>query len=209
MNLISPILTKVAIIIIAILAGVSVYLYRENSNLNQQVSNKTAQVKSYMYGTASYKDQAEKWHSISIEQTKTIANLKEDKDSVNADYLKLLTLYHIKAKDVIGLGTVITKLQHDTVIQFNPLKRDTTYDLSSLPYIIEKIHIHNDSLDRDLQIANKQSLVWHTKRETIEPPKSFFLLRWFQKKQNVTYVDIINENPFIKTTNQNFQIITK
>lgn len=209
MNLLSPILTKAAIIVIAIMAGVTVYLWRENKNLNQQVSTKTAQVKSYMYGTATYKDEANKWHSISIEQSKSVANLKGDKDSINISYLKLLKLYKIKPKEVTGIGSINTEFKDDTSIVYKPTVKDTTYDLSTLPYITEKIRLHNDSLSRDLQIINKQSLLWHTKRETLEPPKSFFLLRWFQKKQNVTYVDIINDNPFIKTTNQNFQIITK
>lgn len=208
-GLFGGIVTKIALIIAGVMTITCIYLHIQNKTLTTQVSQKTADIKSYIYGTASFKDEANKWHSISIEQGKSIDNLKQDKDSLNQAYLKMLKQNKIKPADVTEIGTVSTEFKHDTVIKYNPAAKDTSYDLSKLPYITEWIYVKEDSLWQRLTINNKQSLVWHTKRETIEPPKHFFLLRWFQKKQNVTYVDIINDNPFIKTTDQNFQIITK
>lgn len=46
-------------------------------------------------------------------------------------------------------------------------------------------------------------------KETVDPPKKFFLLRWFQKKQKVATVDVIEGSPYISTSKQRFIEIIK
>jgi hypothetical protein len=205
----SSIITKICIVCTMIMTVISLYFYTTNKTLNRKVSDSALNQKAMEYGMISYKDQAGKWHSNSIEQNKTIAQLKYAKDSSSMALKTLAKEYNIKVKNITASGVVKTTLKSETTIHYVPTYKDTTYDLSSPPYIIETIRIHNDSLSRKLDISNKQNLVWYTKKQTIDPPKKFFLLRWFQKKQNVTYVDIINDNLLIKTTSQQFQIITK
>lgn len=46
------------------------------------------------------------------------------------------------------------------------------------------------------------------KRETVNPPKKFFLFRWFQKKHTVVEVNVREMNPYVKNKTQRFiQII--
>lgn len=46
------------------------------------------------------------------------------------------------------------------------------------------------------------------KRETVNPPKKFFLFRWFQKKHTVVEVKVKENNPYVKNKEQKFvQII--
>ena len=46
------------------------------------------------------------------------------------------------------------------------------------------------------------------RKETIKPPKKFFLARWFQKKHYVSIVTIKENNPYIEIKNSRFiQII--
>lgn len=207
----SGIITKVLVVVTLLSVVFSMYLYRTNKQLNSKVSDQATNIKSMQYGTISYKDQLGKYHSNSIQQDNSIAVLKEAKDSLSIEVLKLSKNYNIKLRNITAAGNIKTELRHDTTIRFDRSieSRDTVYELSSPPFIKETIEIKDDSLKRYLDIYNKQNLVWYTKRETIDPPKHFFLLRWFQKKHNVTYVDIINDNPFIKTTSQQFQLITK
>lgn len=47
-------------------------------------------------------------------------------------------------------------------------------------------------------------MVYSYKKETVDPPKKFFLFRWFQKKHKVLRVDYIQENPFIHTEKQQY-----
>lgn len=51
--------------------------------------------------------------------------------------------------------------------------------------------------------SEKHVLV-HSVRETVNPPKKFFLCRWFQKKHTVIKVEVIEKNPYIKSTENVF-----
>nr|DAS05448.1 MAG TPA: hypothetical protein [Crassvirales sp.] len=42
------------------------------------------------------------------------------------------------------------------------------------------------------------------KRETVNPPKKFFLFRWFQKKHTVVEVNVREMNPYVKNKTQRF-----
>lgn len=42
------------------------------------------------------------------------------------------------------------------------------------------------------------------KRETVNPPKKFFLFKWFQKKHTVVEVNIREMNPYVKNKTQRF-----
>lgn len=47
------------------------------------------------------------------------------------------------------------------------------------------------------------------KRETINPPKKFFLFRWFQKKHTVLNITVKENNPYATTEKQKFIEIIK
>jgi hypothetical protein len=38
---------------------------------------------------------------------------------------------------------------------------------------------------------SEKYIIVHSKKETIDPPKKFFLLRWFQKKHTILEVDVV------------------
>lgn len=207
---IKGVITISLILFVLGLIGTTTYLYKENQKLNVKVSDQSIQLKAKGQGTISFVDDKGALHSQSIQYGNTIAALKASKDSIDKAFVKMVADYEIKIKDLSQAGQVTSTTSYTpTKIKYVASVRDTTYDLSKRPFIIDEIHIKDDSLSQNLQIFNTQNLLWHTKRETIDPPKKFFLFRWFQKKHDVTYVDIINDNPYIKTTGQNFQIIDK
>lgn len=43
-----------------------------------------------------------------------------------------------------------------------------------------------------------------SKKETVNPPKKFFLFRWFQKKHTVVEVNVREMNPYVKNITQRF-----
>lgn len=43
-----------------------------------------------------------------------------------------------------------------------------------------------------------------SKKETVNPPKKFFLFRWFQKKHTVVEVNVREMNPYVKNKTQRF-----
>jgi hypothetical protein len=44
---------------------------------------------------------------------------------------------------------------------------------------------------------SEKAVVVSTKRETVDPPKKFFLCRWFQKKHTVVKVVVKENNPHV------------
>ena len=48
-----------------------------------------------------------------------------------------------------------------------------------------------------------------SKKETINPPKKFFLLRWFQKKHTVLNITLKENNPYAEVEKQKFVEIIK
>lgn len=47
------------------------------------------------------------------------------------------------------------------------------------------------------------------KRETVNPPKKFFLLRWFQKKHTVIEIEVKEMNPYVINNSRRFIEIIK
>lgn len=47
------------------------------------------------------------------------------------------------------------------------------------------------------------------KKETVNPPKKFFLLRWFQKKHTVATVDVLERSPYVEIKQKRFIQIIK
>ena len=56
---------------------------------------------------------------------------------------------------------------------------------------------------------NDMYTVFSYQKQTIEPPKKFFLLRWFQRKHTVVTVDVYNTNPYVSIKNKRFIEIMK
>lgn len=48
-----------------------------------------------------------------------------------------------------------------------------------------------------------------SKKETVNPPKRFFLFRWFQKRHTVLNVTVKENNPYVETDEQKFVEIIK
>lgn len=59
------------------------------------------------------------------------------------------------------------------------------------------------------QFINENIISLAYKKETINPPKKFFLFRWFQKKHIVTEIKVINNNPYSSVDTTRFIEIIK
>ena len=46
-------------------------------------------------------------------------------------------------------------------------------------------------------VKSEKSVIVYSERETVNPPKKFFLCRWFQKKHTVLKIVVEEENPYI------------
>lgn len=56
---------------------------------------------------------------------------------------------------------------------------------------------------------NIAHIITYDKKETVEPRKKFFISRWFQKKQTIRIVEVIEKSPYCTNKKQRFIEIIK
>lgn len=203
------ILTSIGLKLLGILIviGSFAYLIRENRQLKQDVSVQTNNNKSLERGMLTYKLDNGKLLTASVEQQQSIAALKNTGDSTTTALLKRIAGYKIKLNDVVSVGTIHTKLVHDTTVVMGG--KDTTWNLGTNPQTIHTVALKGNELSDHLEITNDEDVVMHGQKETIDPPKKFFIWRWFQRKQLVVSGEVINSNTDIHVTGQKFIKILK
>lgn len=54
-----------------------------------------------------------------------------------------------------------------------------------------------------------KSIIVHTRRETVNPPKKLWILRLFQKKHTVLQVDVVEQNPYVRKEESRYVEIIK
>ena len=59
------------------------------------------------------------------------------------------------------------------------------------------------------QFESEKHIVVSTKKETVNPPKKFFLFRWLQKKHTVLKVNVVEKNPYVQNEDSRYVEIIK
>lgn len=184
------------------LLAVSTYtLYNRNQDLKEEISVSMTNQKAFITENTSLKEE-NRVFKFTVEQ------LNYYNDSILQkmnDVRKELKIKDDKLKSLSYINSVIEK--RDTII-FN----DTIF--------IENIKIDTVIEDKwysmklDLEYPNRiitepsfiseKYIVVSRKKETINPPKKFFISRWFQRKHWVMEVNVVEKNPYIKESNNRF-----
>ena len=63
-----------------------------------------------------------------------------------------------------------------------------------------------------IEVAKSLEIEHHIvdyRKETIDPPKKCFIARWFQKKQEVIEVNVVEKNPYIENKKSKFIEVIK
>jgi hypothetical protein len=122
----------------------------------------------------------------------------------------------IKDKNLKALQAVKSKFsKKDTIriTQTDTLFREPTLNLDTL--IGDKWYSLRLGLKYPSMIAvepefkSEKHIIVSTKKETVDPPKKFFLFRWFQRKHTVLHVDIDEKNPYVKDSKSEYAEIIK
>ena len=59
------------------------------------------------------------------------------------------------------------------------------------------------------EFKSQKHIVVSTKRETVNPPKNWWILRIFQKKHTVLNVDVVEKNPYVSDESSKYIEIIK
>ncbi len=91
--------------------------------------------------------------------------------------------------------------KRDTIILRDTLFKEPTLSVDTLigdDWYTLRLGLHYPSMIAvKPEFKSEKHIVVSTKKETVNPPKKFFLLRWFQKKHLVIHVDVVEKNPYV------------
>ena len=144
----------------------------------------------------------------------TIAQLKHSNDSIFQELdntrkelkikdSKLKSLQHISS-NFIKSDTIILK---DTVFKNKGINIDTL--LSDEWYSVRVGLRYPSSVTVTPKFKSVKTVIVSTKKETVNPPKRFFLFRWFQKKHTVLHVNVVEKNPYTENQDNRYVEIVK
>lgn len=193
--------------IITVLLFFCYMLYNKIENLQEDISISKANEKAFIQECSNLKEDNRVFQftidQLSYYNDSLISKIKEVQKELSIKDKELKQAQIIK-EEIIKVDTIVFK---DTIFyskdfHLDTLIRDDWYSLSlNLKYpsnVIIKPYFYSEKY-----------IITHYNKETINPPKKFFIARWFQKRHKVLKVDIVEKNPYINIKQQRFIEIIK
>lgn len=145
----------------------------------------------------------------------TIDQLKNSNDSIFQELneaRKELKVKDSKLKSLQYVSSSFSKvdtitLKGDTVFKDPQLNIDTL--LSDKWYSVKVGLKYPSTVTIEPKFLSIKYIVVSAKKETVNPPKRFFLFRWFQKKQIRLNVDVVEKNPYVQNQDNRFVEIVR
>lgn len=195
----------VRIIVSALLVSLAIgsyILYTKNQSLKEELSISVSNEKAFIAKNSSLKDK-NRVFKFTVEQ------LNYYNDSILQkmnDVRKELKIKDNNLKQMQYLLSVSTKkdtiLFTDTIFKDKGLVLDTI--IGDKWYNIRLGLKYPNLIYTKPTFTSEKYIIVNKKKETINPPKKFFLFRWLQRKHWVMEVHIKEKNPYIKEINNKF-----
>lgn len=196
MTLLIPILTVALILIV-----------KSRGKIEKRWKESTENVKSYseLFSNSENKNRGFK---LTIDQLQyfndsILRELNETREALKVKDSKLKSLQYLSST-FIKYDTLIIK---DTLFKDPQIQVDTI--LSDEWYSIRIGLKYPSTITVNPMFRSIKHIVVSSRRETVNPPKKFFLFRWFQKKHTVLNIDVIEKNPYMKEQNSRYIEIIK
>ena len=194
---------SIGIVILMSLLAVSTYtLYNRNQDLKEEISVSMTNQKAFITENTSLKEENRAFKF-------TVEQLNYYNDSILQkmnDVRKGLKIKDNNLKQMQYLLSEATK--KDTIVFRDTLFREPSLNIDTLIgdkwYNIRLGLKYPNLIYTKPTFTSEKYIIVNKKKETINPPKKFFLFRWFQKKHWVMEVHIKEKNPYIKEINNKF-----
>ena len=200
-------MNRYLIILIVVLLAIIGGMWEQVKYSNNKWERAEANVKAYSALNA-------KADEKNIALQLTVEQLGYFKDSVLQELDKTRRQLKIKNKNlkaVQSVSSVFTKT--DTVTLRDTIFKEPTLSVDTV--MGDKWYNVNIGLKYPSTITVKpyfkseKHIIISAKRETVNPPKKFFLFRWFQRKMTVIHVDVIEKNPYVENETSRYVEIIK
>ena len=191
---------RIGIVILVSLLAISTYtLYTNNQKLKEEISISMSNQKVFITENSSLKEE-NRVFKFTIEQ------LNYYNDSILQkmnEVRKELKIKDSNLKQMQYLLSVSTK--KDTVLFTDTIFKDKGLAIIGDKWYNIRLGLKYPNLiTTNPTFISEKYIIVNKKKETINPPKKFFLFRWFQRKHWVMEVHIKEKNPYIKEINNKF-----
>ena len=194
-------------LLIPILTVALILTVKSRGKIEKRWKESTENVKSYseLFSNSENKNRGFK---LTIDQLQyfndsILRELNKTREVLKVKDSKLKSLQYLSST-FIKYDTLIIK---DTLFKDPQIQVDTV--LSDEWYSIRIGLKYPSTVTVNPMFRSVKHIVVSSRRETVNPPKKFFLFRWFQKKHTILNIDVIEKNPYIKEQNSRYIEIIK
>lgn len=187
---------KIAVVLILVLLGVTYIQYNNLKELKTELSISKSNEKAFIAENNGLKEE-------NIAFKFTIDQLNYFNDSLTTKMNEVRKELKVKDKDLKQMQYLLSTAQKtDTVRLKDTIFIDKTLKIDTLIgdkwYNIRLGLQYPNLITTTPTFLSEKYIVVGSKKETINPPKKFFLCRWFQRKHIIMEVEIYEKNPYIK-----------
>ena len=194
---------RIGVIVLTSLLAVSTYIfYNRNQDLKEEISVSMSNQKAFIAENSSLKEE-NRVFKFTVEQ------LNYYNDSILQKMNEVRKELKIKDDNLKQMQYLLSEAtKKDTIVFRDTLFKEPTLDIDTLIgdkwYNIRLGLKYPNLITTNPTFISEKYIIVNKKKETINPPKKFFLFRWFQRKHWVMEVHIKEKNPYIKETNNKF-----
>lgn len=190
------------VLFIVSLLGIGIYIWNERQDLKKEVCTLRNNQKAFIAENSSLKDESRAFKF-------TIEQLNYYNDSILQKMNNVRKELKIKDKNIKQLQYLLSvSTKKDTVLFTDTVFRDKSLALDTIIgdkwYNIRLGLKYPNLIYTEPTFTSEKYIIVNKKRETVNPPKKFFLFRWFQRKHWVMEVHIKEKNPYIKEIDNKF-----
>ena len=190
------------VIFIVSLLGIGIYIWNERQDLKKEVCTLRNNQKAFIAENLSLKDESRAFKF-------TIEQLNYYNDSILQKMNEVRKELKIKDDNLKQMQYLLSEAtKKDTIVFRDTLFREPSLNIDTLIgdkwYNIRLGLKYPNLITTNPTFISEKYIIVNKKKETINPPKKFFLFRWFQRKHWVMEVHIKEKNPYIKETNNKF-----
>lgn len=185
------------LIYIGVLAALILVLcvsIRRCQDIQDKLDITTANIKAYDMQLSAEKNKSTAYQF-------TIEQLNYFQDSILMELnetRKELKIKDSKLKSLQYISSNFSKT--DTIVIEDTIFKDVTFSLDTVIgddwYNVSLGLKYPSTIAVTPEFKSVKHVVISTRKKTVNPPKKFFLFRWFQRKYQVIQVDVIEKNPY-------------
>ena len=190
------------VLFIVSLLGIGIYIWNERQDLKKEICTLRNNQKAFIAENSSLKNESRAFKF-------TIEQLNYYNDSILQKMNNVRKELSIKDNDLKQMQYLLSEAtKKDTIVFRDTLFREPTLDIDTLVgdkwYNIRLGLKYPNLITTNPTFISEKYIIVNKKKETVNPPKKFFLFRWFQKKHWIIEVHIKEKNPYIKEIDNKF-----